>query len=449
MAVDKERLDGLRSFLDEQLQVRHVNKILHGFPSPRLWSQNSVPVGEILGGWREGAGANRVFHLYVGIPYCIPTNPGKCGYCLFPVEDIGGGTPNLLKKDQYPRLMTILSKVFPSITDADCITLEGIPPLFTRAKLATMKELGIGRISMGVQQINTELNALSGRAQTAEHTLDAIAWCKELGLACNADLIFGWPRQTVTSMVADLERLVATGVDHVTHYELNVGGATDFALNRREELPSSAVCREMYCVARDLLVAGGYRQLTAYDFEKIGTDDNGGYVYEECERDWNTHEMWGWGFAGVSNFEPEGGRTSWTYVNARSVKEYIGRVQHGEFPIERGFLRHAPDHRLDQLFRRVQGMTIDRPGYRVRFGLDLVEEHGAAWEALRERGLLEWSTERISLTPEGVYHTPLVQTVLALDRITALRDEAYDRSRTTGAERPRLHVLEGASGATG
>lgn len=476
---ENKELSALRAFLGEQLQSRQVNKILHGFPSPRLWRETEIPVGDILTQRRLNPNGQRQFHLYVGVPYCIPTNPGKCGYCLFPVEDfagskqiddylgfleregemyrpllagetpqsvyIGGGTPNLLKSDQYARLMAIIRKVFPNISDADCITLEGIPPLFSLEKLTTMKDHGIRRISMGVQQINTELNALSGRKQTAEHTLDAIAWCKELGLACNADLIFGWPRQTMDTMLADIERLVATGVDHITHYELNVGGATDFALHRREELPSPAECRAMYHASRDLLVSSGYRQLTTYDFEKTRRGEDGAFVYEECERDWRCHETWGWGFAGVSNFQSTEDAASWTYVNARRVKDYVDRLDRGKMPIECGFYREAIDYRLDQLFRHLQGMTVDRLGYQSRFGVDLLDEYRAAWEALRERELVDWSSDRITLTPEGVYYTPLVQTVLASERNTALRDRTYRSTIPSIAARQELVVLDPSS----
>ncbi|MBI1825734.1 MAG: radical SAM protein [Planctomycetes bacterium] len=476
--MDSDQHD-VRLLLNEQMQLRQVNKILHGFPSPRLWRKMVAPVSDIVESNHAAHNEDREFHLYVGVPYCIPTNPGKCGYCLFPVEDfagsrqiddylgyleregqiyrpllegrvpqsvyIGGGTPNLLKADQYGRLVAIIRTVFPNVTDSDCITLEGIPPLFSREKLLAMKDVGIRRISMGVQQLNSELNAFSGRKQTVEHTLDAIEWCQEFGLACNADLIFGWPRQTVSLMLADLERLVATGVDHITHYELNVGGATDFALHRRDELPSPAVCREMYHASRDFLAANGYRQRTPYDFEKTCDDKAGEFVYEECERDWHCHETFGWGFAGVSNFQSSDASTSLTYVNARRVKDYVGRLSRDEMPIECGFRRDAVDHRLDQLFRHLQGMWVDRRGYQSRFGADVLEEHRASWDALRERGLVDWSEDRISLTPEGVYYTPLVQTVLAFQRNALLRERAYRDLAPGNASRPGLVVLDSSS----
>ena len=76
----------------------------------------------------------------------------------------------------------------------------------------------------------------------------------EMGLECNVDLIFGWPHPTAERLARELELLLKTGIRHVTHYELNVGGQSDFALNHRHELPSEDENLEMYRVSRDLFL---------------------------------------------------------------------------------------------------------------------------------------------------------------------------------------------------
>jgi oxygen-independent coproporphyrinogen-3 oxidase len=84
--------DFVNSYLDSHLTERQVNKIQHGFPSPRFWNETSVPldeIGEDRRLLREVHGKSPVF-LYIGVPYCIKTDPGKCGYCLFPVEEFQG-----------------------------------------------------------------------------------------------------------------------------------------------------------------------------------------------------------------------------------------------------------------------------------------------------------------------------------------------------------------------
>jgi oxygen-independent coproporphyrinogen-3 oxidase len=275
---------------------------------------------------------------------------------------------------------------------------------------------------MGVQQLNAELNRLSGRKQTPQHVFDAIGWCRELGLQCNADLIFGWPRQTTRTMLEDLEQLVATGVEHVAHYELNVGGPTDFSLNRRHELPSVEETREMYRVARDFLTSHGYRQLTAYDFQKAG--DGSEFFYEECERGAERRELWGWGFAGVSDFGGTAGHAGWTYINHRRVQDYFAALDRGEFPAERGFAREAVDLRLNTLFRNLQGMSVDRPSYARRFGIDVFEEFEPVWRALAERGWCVVEPDAIRLHGDGVYYVPLIQNLLSQPRLEQLRASA-------------------------
>lgn len=457
MSLETAAVSEATSFIDLHVDRRQVNRVLHGFPSPRFWRPGNISVPDIM---RQRDGWNRSqvapFSLYVGLPYCIRTDPDRCGYCLFPVETfegahtldtyldyleregelfrdffagrtpesiyVGGGTPNLMKPTQYTRLMDIVRSVFPGLTPQTPITMEGIPQLFTREKVEYMKMGGVTRISMGVQQLNTELNRLSGRKQTSKHVFDAIGWVRDLGLQCNVDLIFGWPRQTLQTLVEDLEQMVATGVDHIAHYELNVGGATDFALNRREELPSPELTREMYRTARDFLTASGYRQLTVYDFEKKSPGSH--YTYEECKRTFDRTESWGWGFAGVSDFGGGGEQPGWTYVNHRRLRDYFAAIDRREFPVERGFARSIEDLRLNELFRGLQGMRIDRASYTHRFGSDVHEDYRTVWDAVVDRGWCNVTTDTIELVDDGSYYVPLIQDLLSQQRLEQLRSTA-------------------------
>jgi oxygen-independent coproporphyrinogen III oxidase len=427
---------GVQAYVEAQLGQRQVNRVLHGFPSPRFWQTDAVSVPRLMEQRERSMGPQPLrFSLYVGLPYCIRTEPDRCGYCLFPVEVfagakqldtyldylaregelfrdifagatpesvyIGGGTPNLLRPKQYTRLMDIIRAVFPGLASGVPVTIEGIPQLFTREKLEHMQRGGINRISIGVQQLDPELNSLSGRKQTAKHVFDAIQWAQELGLQCNVDLIFGWPRQTLGTMLSDLEQIVAAKVDHVAHYELNIGGPTDFSLNRRHELPSPELTREMYRTARDFLLANGYRQLTVYDFQK--STNGADFVYEECKRDFDRTEMWGWGFAGVSEFCTDEDATASTYIDHRRVRDYFAALDRGGFPSERGFVGAGVDQRMHELFRNLQGARVSISAYARRFGSDPYEEFEPVWQVIAERGWCSVCPDRIELIGDGVY----------------------------------------------
>jgi len=105
----------------------------------------------------------------------------------------GGGTSNLYKADQYATLLDIVRAVFPALGPETEVTLEGIPQLFTREKLVAMRDAGVNRVSIGVQQLDDEMIAMSGRKQKASQVFQTIEWCHALGLPVSVDLIFGWP----------------------------------------------------------------------------------------------------------------------------------------------------------------------------------------------------------------------------------------------------------------
>ena len=409
-------------------------------------------------------------NLYVATPYCLPTNPDRCGFCLFPSEVyqgrpqldrylgyleregemyrpflagtpltsvyFGGGTSNLYRADQYAKLLRLVRGLFPDLDGAE-VTLEGIPQLFTLEKLDAMRAAGCTRISIGVQQLDDEMIAMSGRKQKAAQVFQTIAWCRDLGLAVSVDLIFGWPQQTVAGMLRDLEAAVAAGVDHLTHYELNVGGRTDFALNRSHELPAVEETLDMYRTARDFLAGKGYRQATTYDWERSGSPSPQ-LVYEEegrrrfgAGRDGTVtrSQTWGWGFAGISHFLGERADRGWTSINHARVADYFKALDAGLFPVERGFhYASEADFRLTVLFQMLISMAVDRRAYAAVTDVDVVDEFADIWEALVELGWVKVTPAQLELVGDGVFYTPLIQSLLARDRVLELRRSEFARS---------------------
>ena len=454
----------VRAYIDKRRERRQSNKVLHGHPSPVFWLDRNVSIPDVMAARRESASAVRKrVNLYVGTPYCLPTEPDRCGFCLFPSEvyrdrhqldryldylrlegDLfrphlggaelasiyfGGGTSNLYRADQYAVLMDVVRGVF-DVPGGIEVTLEGIPQTFSHEKLAAMKACGINRISMGVQQLDDDLIRLSGRRQTSDQVYRTIESCQALGLPLSVDLIFGWPNQTADQMLRDLAAIVDAGVTHITHYELNVAGRTDFSRHRRHELPSIEENLEMYRAGRDLLLSRGFTQATPYDFEHTGTLPST-YLYEELfRRPFQDaggrllgHDAWGWGFAGVSFFFGTPQSPGWAYLNQVRVDDYFRDLDAGRHPVLRGFRYSATDLRLHLLFQELQGLSVDRRRYAQLFGRDVREEHRAVWDALVG---LEWAAvddDLITIHGDGAFHLPLIQDALAHDRLEAMRRE--------------------------
>ena len=476
--LDESRLEHARAYIEKYRLRRQSNKVLHGHPSPMFWLDRDVRVGEELARLRQAyRHVDKRLNVYVGTPYCLPTDPDRCGFCLFPSEVyqgrqqldtyltylqreammyrpwfeghevanvyFGGGTSNLYRAEQYQRLVGVVRDVFGGLTPAVEITLEGIPQLFTRDKLVAMKAAGVNRVSMGVQQLDDELIKFSGRKQKAAQVFQTLEWCQELGLPASVDLIFGWPRQTMGHMLSDLKRIVDTGVPHLTHYELNVAGRTDFARNRRDELPSVEDNLEMYRIGREFLLGQGYRQATAYDWELIDRPAAATYRYEEAwrapfattaGRELSGYDAFGLGFAGNSFYLGTADAPGLAFMNHTRVEGYFRRLDADEFPVERGFRYTPKDLRLTVLFQTLQGMSVDLAEYRRLFAQDLLEEYVEIWQALLERGFITIDPDRLALVGDGVFYTPLIQGLLAHERMEELR-----RSR------PRADLVEASA----
>ena len=77
----------ITDYIDKHRQRRQSNKVLHGHPSPMFWLDQDVSVPAVMKTRRQACETvKKRINLYVGTPYCLPTEPDRCGFCLFPSE---------------------------------------------------------------------------------------------------------------------------------------------------------------------------------------------------------------------------------------------------------------------------------------------------------------------------------------------------------------------------
>lgn len=467
----------VKSFIDRESVRRQSNKVLHGHPSPMYWKQLPESVETLLEKRLDFAKHQEFgVNLYVGTPFCLKTKPARCGFCLFPSEDyrgnagvedyidilqkefdfykpyygtdklssiyFGGGTPNLYHPEHYGRLMSFVDQLYGGIPDDIEITLEGIPQLFNEEKLTAIKNAGFNRISMGVQQLNEQLVKYSGRKQNNMQVFRALEISQKLDLASSIDLIYGWPEQTMEDMLNDLKVAVEAGVHHLTHYELNVAGRSDFASRqKRALLPSIQTNIEMYHRANEYLRSQGFEQVTVYDWKKIESSTQkerlGRYDYEHNMHHFvdhdegavnHTQQVCGIGFAAV-NFHVNGvdaDDESWIYMNHTSLEKYAKKVSEGRFPVERGFKYNHRDVKLAWLFQSMQTMKINHLDYRKIFNENLLERYGAVWEELDKRNWIRLSEAHVEFVGEGQYYMPMLQALVASKRLAEIRAAKKD-----------------------
>ncbi len=234
------------------------------------------------------------FGLYIHIPFCL----ARCSYCdffstvlsgktsdmlpsfvealleelkgtapLFSGRELrsiffGGGTPSLLRAGDLERILDGVMEHF-SIAEKPEITLESNPETLNLGKLRDFREVGINRLSMGVQALNEEALLWLGRVHTVEKALNAYDWARKAGFDnINLDFIYGRPFQRCEDWEEELERIVALGSEHLSLYELTVEAGTllEKKVQRGEwSLPDEDEVLAMYRLAREKLEEHHFR----------------------------------------------------------------------------------------------------------------------------------------------------------------------------------------------
>ncbi|MBB3227811.1 oxygen-independent coproporphyrinogen-3 oxidase [Luteibacter sp. Sphag1AF] len=237
--------------------------------------------------------------LYVHMPWCVK----KCPYCDFnshgvrgappyeayidvlladldadlrdfaqalhgrPVETVffGGGTPSLFAPELVGRFLDGARERLPFAADAE-VTLETNPGTVEHGRFDGYLAAGVNRISFGVQSFDDDKLRRLGRIHSAGEAEEAVRQAQDAGYSnINLDLMYALPQQTLEGALEDVERAIALGPTHISHYQLTLEPNTVFAANP-PPLPDddAAWAIQEACEAR--LAAAGYGQyeISAY-----------------------------------------------------------------------------------------------------------------------------------------------------------------------------------------
>ena len=169
----------------------------------------------------------------------------------------GGGTPSLFGDELAP----ILKVVRPQLDVGAEVSLEANPDDLSPTKLQTWRELGVNRLSVGVQSFDARALTLLGRSHDAGLARDRIGAALDRFPNLNVDLIYGWPGQTADDWRQDLAEVLALGVPHLSLYCLTFESRT--LLGRKSERglivpPPDDDAATFYQIACEILADAGY-----------------------------------------------------------------------------------------------------------------------------------------------------------------------------------------------
>ncbi len=361
--------------------------------------------------------------LYIHIPFCVK----KCAYCDFLswsgdkdqkeeyVRDLeqeirsyktfaadyqvstvyfGGGTPSILETGQIERIMEALCQTFRIEKKAE-ITLEMNPGTAHKEKLDLYRQLGISRLSIGIQSVKNENLKLLGRIHTYEDFLESYHIAREAGFDnISGDLISSLPGQTLEAWKEELEILMKTPLEHLSVYQLIIEEGTEFYKRygeHEELLPDEETSREIYLWTGKYLKKQGFGQYEISNYARPGRESRHNLRY------WERKDYLGLGLGAASMIR------NMRMSNTRDWEKYrIGCRDPRKIREEVEFLEE-PRQMEEFMFlglRKIRG--VSRKEFRRIFGKDLDLVYEKTLKKYLENGMLQEKGDRIFLSEEGI-----------------------------------------------
>ncbi|MEZ4300783.1 MAG: radical SAM protein [Polyangiaceae bacterium] len=441
----------VRRYIEGHLGQQPGTKIQYGHPSPRFFRPYSPDPAAARALRRR----ERPLFLYLHIPFCPPTDPPACGFCLFAREDmtsysavtdylellrreldmyagvfggeelacvyVGGGTPNVLRAPEYGLLFGWIRERF-RIAEGAEVTLEGVPQLFHEDRLAAMAEAGVTRVSVGAQQLDENLLRYSGRKNTREHVLTSIERSHALGMVVNVDLICGWFEQPEDGIARDVSAMLPHRPESIVVHPLTLAGQSSFS-DARDLLASTDQTRRAFLAGRDFLTSNGYRGTSYTDYALLdpprGPDE---VQYLRYYREVLRYDRLGVGYGANSLFAGTPESPGCTFKNVASLDGYAAKVRAGKLPVDDGFSFAAADLSLLYVLKGLEGTPfLTAEGYRAAVGRDLLRDYGPALSVLEDMGWLRRSGAEYLVQGDGLFYMPVIQRCLSERRNSGLR----------------------------
>ena len=362
---------------------------------------------------------NSPMEIYIHIPFCIR----KCDYCDFlsgpsgpkeqadyvqallreiqAVEEgegrsvssifIGGGTPSVLDERLLGDILREIRNRFKMKEDAE-ITIEVNPGTANIGKLQAYREMGINRLSIGLQSPEDRELKILGRIHNYGQFLETYQEARTVGFDnINIDLMSAIPDQTYEGWVKNLRTVAELEPEHISAYSLIVEEGTPFAA-RKLNLPDEDTEYNMYEATAQILKEYGFEQYEISNYARKGREcrHNVGY--------WTRQDYLGFGLGASSLYGKE------RFANTADMKKYLENSRTPEKIREKEPSLTREDEMAEFMFlglRMTKG--ISRADFQRCFGCTIESVYGEVLEKYESMELLLEKDGRIFLSREGIH----------------------------------------------
>jgi oxygen-independent coproporphyrinogen-3 oxidase len=401
------------------------------YPPFSVWTADAVE-REALPALNAPPGAGVPLGMYLHIPFCRK----RCHFCYFrvytdknanevtdyldtlareweiyaalpaiagrPINFVyfGGGTPSFLSTRQLRGLVDKLSAVSPW-RDAEEITFECEPGTLAGDKLQVIRDIGVTRLSLGVENFSDELLELNGRAHRSPEIFKAYDQARALGFPqINIDLIAGMLGETEENWQVCVQKTLELAPDSITIYQMELPYNTAISGDLikktgkfKEPVANWTTKRRWVREAFEALERAGYHVRSAYT--AVRNPERTRFIY--TDRLWQGADMAG---LGVASF----GHINGVHVqNLDTWEPYSAAIKAGGVALSRAYRPVGEERMIRELVLQLKFGSI-RPAYfRDKYSVDVLERFREQFDALETEGYLAQATaDIVQLTREGL-----------------------------------------------
>jgi oxygen-independent coproporphyrinogen-3 oxidase len=400
---------------------------ISNYPPYSQWRGELLP--EIEAALNQPPRSGAPLGLYLHIPFCRK----RCKFCYFKVftgkngneiEDyvqalckeielvsrlpamgqrpfrfvyFGGGTPSFLAPKQ---LVSLVDRLRANISWdlAEEVTFECEPGTLSEIKLQTLRELGVTRLSLGVENFSDAILQENGRAHLTKEIYRAWEWIQAQSFPnVNIDLIAGMVGETWENWKLNISKTIQLSPESVTIYQMELPFNTVYSagiLNEHQESPVAdwPTKRAWVQYAFEQLAEAGYSQSSAYTMIKDPTKVSFSY------RDnlWQGADLLATGIASFGHI------SGVHYQNLPEWNQYLGSLQEGRLPLGRAYRPTAKQAMIRELILLLKRGYVDISYFVQKHGVDIWSQYQKIWEDYIQRAWAARSDDRIQLTMQGL-----------------------------------------------
>jgi oxygen-independent coproporphyrinogen-3 oxidase len=311
----------------------------------------------------------------------------------------GGGTPSYLSAAQLQDLFERLQAIMPW-DQAEEITFECEPGTLQQHKLEMLKELGVTRLSLGIENFDDGILEVNGRAHLSAEIFRAYQWARALKFdQINIDLIAGMVGENGDNWRDCVQKTIDLDPDSVTVYQMELPFNTVFSNELKvigQDQPASFTVadwptkRAWVDYAFNELARAGYHGSSAYTMVK----GDGRFVYRDSL--WHGADMFG---TGVASF----GHIHGVHVqNVDGWDQYLAMLERGELPLGRALPVTPRQKLIREMILQLKTGRLQSDYFRRKFGVDIFVEFSSGFEELAFAGNMKLSNRNVELTREGL-----------------------------------------------